>query len=80
LGAKLPSLPTVVDVPINLESRILLLQNRLRELDEARQSPHDSQSKFVMYEAEAELIRHMIWHYRAVSEFEQRLKESSTDS
>jgi len=70
----------VVNVPIDLESRILLLQNRLRELDEARQFPNESPATLARYEAEAEFINHMICQYRAASEFEQRLRERPTDS
>jgi hypothetical protein len=80
LGSKLPSPSIVFDIPIDLESRILLLENRLRELVAIRQNPLDGPAKLARVYSEAELINVMISHYRTAVALEQRFKEGSTDS
>lgn len=74
------SLPKVFDIQVSLESRLLFLENRLRELNDARKNPLDSSAKLARVDTETAIINLMLAHYRAAADLERRLDDSGTDA
>jgi len=79
-GPGLPSLPKVFDIQVGLESRVLFLENRLRELNDVRKNPLDSSARLARVDTETAIINLMLAHYRAAADLERRLNDSSTNS